>query len=74
MLPSVRAQKPVVADPSWASVDVTLTAMIGENARLVDLIRAGYRSLPGKPVNRSTIALPTIPDFPTKRLFEKVIR
>jgi hypothetical protein len=38
--------------------------MVVENALLIDLIRAGYRRLPGKPVNRSTIALPTMPDFP----------
>jgi hypothetical protein len=74
MLPSVRAQKPVVAGPSWASVDATLTAMMGENALLVDLIRAGYRRLPGKAVNRSTIALPTMPDFLTRRPFVKVVR
>jgi len=43
MLPSVRAQKPVVTGPSWASVDVTLTAMMLENALSVDSIRAGYR-------------------------------
>ena len=30
MLPSVRAQKPDVTGPSWASVDVTLTAMMVE--------------------------------------------
>ena len=30
ILPSVRAQKPVVTGPSWASVDVTLTAMMVE--------------------------------------------
>jgi hypothetical protein len=43
MLPSVRAQKPVVTGPSWASVDVTLTAMMEEKALSVDLIRVGYR-------------------------------
>jgi hypothetical protein len=30
MLPSVSAQKLVVAGPSWVSVDVTLTAMMVE--------------------------------------------
>jgi hypothetical protein len=30
MLPSVRAQKPVLTGASWASVDVTLTAMMME--------------------------------------------
>jgi hypothetical protein len=40
---------------------------------LVDLIRAGYRRFPEKPVNRSTIAPPTMPYFPTKRLYLKVI-
>ena len=30
MLPSVRAQKPEVTCPSWASVDVTLTVMTRE--------------------------------------------
>ena len=30
ILPSVRAQKPVVTGPSWVSVDVTLTVMMVE--------------------------------------------
>src|ERR1700676_4920729 len=34
ILPSVRAQKPVVTGPSWASVDVTLTAMTVEKRSL----------------------------------------
>jgi hypothetical protein len=38
MLPSARAQKPVVTGPSWASVDETLTAIM-ENVLSVDLIR-----------------------------------
>ncbi len=40
MLPSVRAQKPEVAWPSWASVDVTLTVMMERNVLVVELIRA----------------------------------
>ena len=39
MLPSVRAQKPVEPGPSWASIDVTLTVMIRENALSIILIR-----------------------------------
>ena len=37
MLPSVRAQKPEVTGPSWASVDVTLTVMTREkrSSRLI---------------------------------------
>ena len=57
ILPSVRAQKPVVAGAaSWASVDGTLRVMMPENALSVDVTRAGYRRLPGKLVNRSTLA------------------
>src|SRR5580704_2715115 len=55
MLPSVRAQKLVVTGPSWASVVVTLIAMMVEDALSVDLIPAGYPRFTGKPVNRSTI-------------------
>jgi hypothetical protein len=45
MLPSVNAQKLVETDPSWASVDETLTVIRLKNARRVDLIRLGYRRL-----------------------------
>jgi hypothetical protein len=58
-----------VTGPSWASVDVTLTAMMVGNALLGDLIRAGYRRFPGTPVNQSTIALPLMSGFPTERLY-----
>src|ERR1700750_2399700 len=56
MLPSVSAQKPVVTEPSWASVDVTLTVIALENALSVDLIRAGYRRLREscQPIDHST--------------------
>ena len=39
MLPSVSAQNPVWTGPSWASVDVTVTAMMTANALSIDLIR-----------------------------------
>ena len=52
ILPSVSAQKPVETEASWVSVDVTLTAMMGENALSIDMIRAGYRCLTRKLVNR----------------------
>src|SRR6266404_4906516 len=57
----VTAQKLVETVPSWVSDDVTLTAMLGENALWTDMIRAGYRRLPGKLVNRPTgnAGLPT---------------
>jgi hypothetical protein len=56
MLPSVSAQKPVVTDPSWVSVDVTLTVIALENALSLDLIRAGYRRLREtcQPIDHST--------------------
>jgi len=46
ILPSVRAQKPVVTGPSRASVDVTLTAMMMEKTltRLI-LIRSAIDAL-----------------------------
>src|SRR5882724_9407666 len=46
ILPSVRAQKPVVAGPSWAWVDVTLTAMVMENALSYEIDPAGYDAFP----------------------------
>jgi hypothetical protein len=68
MLPSVSAQKPVVTEPSRASVDVTLTVIALENALSVDLIRAGYRRL-RETCQRSSIAPPIMPAVPAKPRF-----
>jgi hypothetical protein len=40
--------------------------MMVENARWIDMIRAGYRRLPGKLVNRPTVTLRAMLDLPTK--------
>jgi hypothetical protein len=36
--------------------------MLVENALSIDMIRAGYRRLPGKLVNRASLTLPAMPD------------
>ena len=57
MLPSVRPQKPEVACPSWASVDVTLTVMMERNVLVVELIRAAIDAS-APPVNHRTSIAP----------------
>jgi hypothetical protein len=58
MLPNVRAQKPEeVTCPSWASVDVTLTAMMEKNVLVVELIRAAIDAS-ALPVNHQTSITP----------------
>jgi hypothetical protein len=63
-----------VTGPSWASVDVTLTAMMAENALSVDMIRAGYRRFPEKLVNRSTTTPLAMPGFPAKRSWPQQVK
>ena len=57
MLPSVRAKKPEVACPSWASVDVTLAVMMERNVLVVELIRAAIDAS-APPVNHRTSITP----------------
>src|SRR6476620_2205459 len=68
ILPSVRAQKPEVACPSWASVDVTLTVMIEGNVLVVELIRAIDAS--ALPVNHPTSISPRAAEL-TQRNFTR---
>jgi hypothetical protein len=55
ILPSVSAQKPVVTGASaWASVDVSLTAMVMKNALPVISIRARVSNIARQALNHTT--------------------